>query len=125
VTALVTTRGFSDVLQIARQNRPLLYDLNHRLPEPLVPADLRYGINERVTDNGDIIQELELEEIDRLLPELTSRKVESIAVCCLFSFLNPDHEAMVASRLRQAGYLVSVSSEILPEYREYERRVPQ
>jgi N-methylhydantoinase A len=121
VTALITTQGFADVLEIGRQNRPSLYDLMQELPAPLVPSDLRYEVSERVTTNGEIIKPLDPTEIGHILPDLKSRQVESVAVCLLFSFSYPNHETVIASTLRKAGYPVSVSSEILPEYREYER----
>lgn len=120
-TALLTTAGFTDVLEIGRQNRPNLYDFFTSRPVPLVPTALRFGVNERVAHTGDIQTPLDLAELDALLPRLSASGVESIAVCFLFSFLHPDHEQRVAARLRAAGYFVSTSHEILPEFREYER----
>ena len=120
-TALVTSLGFRDVLQIGRQNRPDLYDLLFEMPPPLVPALFRLEVNERVDHNGIVLQALSEEEIDRVSQIISVLKPEAVAVCLLFSFLHPAHEAAIAIRLRQEGYLVSLSSEILPEYREYER----
>ncbi len=120
-TALVMTRGFKDVLQIARQNRPSLYDWSAKPPSPLVPSELRLEADERVDYQGNVLIKLEPSQIENLIQKLNENQVESVAVCFLFSFLYPHHEQMVANQLRQAGYLVSVSSEILPEFREYER----
>ncbi|TAK11681.1 MAG: hydantoinase/oxoprolinase family protein [Anaerolineae bacterium] len=120
-TALITTAGFTDVLEIGRQNRPSLYDFFTSRPTPLVPAALRFGLHERVSHTGDIHTPLDLAELDALLPHFSASAIESIAVCFLFSFTHPDHEQLVAERLRAAGYFVSVSHEILPEFREYER----
>ncbi len=121
VTALVATRGFADVLQIGRQNRPALYDFTAAPPPPLVPAALRFEVDERVDSHGAVLQPLDPAQVDALLPLLQTQGVESVAVCLLFSFLHPEHEQNVAARLRQAGFFVSPSCEILPEYREYER----
>jgi N-methylhydantoinase A len=120
-TALVTTEGFGDVLHIGRQNRPALYDLFTDPPEPLAPPHLRFEVRERITAEGEVLVPLQASEIDALLPALRDNQVESVAVCTLFSFLKPEHEAWIARRLRGAGYFVSVSSEIAPEFREYER----
>ncbi len=120
-TALVTTRGFKDVLQIARQNRPSLYDWTVKPPAPLIPAELRLEVDERVDHLGNVLVALHPSEVEDRLATLKQNKVESVAVCFLFSFLYPYHEQAVAEKLRQAGYAVSASSEILPEFREYER----
>jgi N-methylhydantoinase A len=119
--ALLTTRGFGDVLQIGRQNRPALYDLFADPLPPLVPSGLRMEVDERVDHMGRIIKEMDPGEVDDLVPVLRSAQVNTVAVCFLFSFLNPDHENLVTEKLRQAGFQVSASHEILPEYREYER----
>ena len=121
VTAFVATRGFSDILQIGRQNRPELYDFFADPPVSLVPAELRFEVDERVAADGQVLQALDPEQVTALLPQLQARGVQSVAVCLLFSFLHPEHEAQVAAALRQAGLFVSASSEVLPEYREYER----
>ena len=120
-TALITTRGFRDVLQIGRQNRPALYDLRATPPAPLVPRAWRLEVDERVDHHGHIQVALDPAQLDTLIPFLRQQNVQSVAVCLLFSFLHPAHEQTIADRLRQAGFLVSASSEILPEYREYER----
>ena len=120
-TALVATRGFKDVLQIGRQNRPNLYDLTVDPPPVLVPKTLRFEIDERVDTHGQVLQPLDSRQLDALIAELRTCNAQAVAVCLLFSFLHPDHEQAVGERLRQEGFFVSLSSEILPEYREYER----
>ncbi len=120
-TALVTTRGFRDVLQIGRQNRPALYDLFADPTSPLIPSELRFEVDERVAHTGEILQALDVEQVKALIPALKAQDVSAVAVCLLFSFLRPEHEQAIAAELRSAGFLVSLSSEILPEYREYER----
>ncbi len=124
-TALVTTRGFKDVLQIRRQNRPELYDFASRPAPPLVPEDLRLEVDERVDYLGSPIIELEDQNVDQIISKLQSTiqqsPVESVAVVLLFSFVNPDHEQHITEKLRAQGFFTSASHEILPEYREYER----
>lgn len=120
-TALVTTAGFEDVLEIGRQNRPELYNHFVQRPAPLVPATLRFGINERISATGKVQQPLDPGEIDFLLPALQAAGVESVAICTLFSFLDPAHEQRIADRLRADGLFVSLSTEVLPEFREFER----
>ncbi|MFC1936236.1 hydantoinase/oxoprolinase family protein [Chloroflexota bacterium] len=120
-TALITTEGFRDVLQIARQNRPHLYDLFADPPPPLVPRQWRFEAKERVNHKGEIQIPLKLQYIDDLIPILKTQKIESVAISLLFSFLVPSHENQIAVRLEQAGFFVSASNQILPEFREYER----
>jgi len=120
-TALIATRGFKDVIQIGRQNRPELYDLFFEMVPPLVPADLRFEVKERIDRDGKILAALDESEVQALIPLLKAKGVNSVAVCLLFSFLAPAHERLVASTLRRNGFFVSASHEILPEYREYER----
>ena len=120
-TALVTTAGFEDVLEIGRQARPSLYDLNAVRPSPLVPANLRFGIRERVTATGLVLEKLDEDTLATLLKKLKRERVESIAICLLFSFLHPEHERRIAKALSGLNVPLSVSHQILPEYREYER----
>ena len=120
-TALITTLGFKDVLQIGRQNRPALYDWNIDSPPPLVPSHLRLEVAERIDSSGRVLHPLDPASLEEAIISLRQYQLESVAVCLLFSFLNSEHEQICAQRLRQEGYFVSVSSEILPEYREYER----
>ncbi len=119
-TALITTRGFADVLDIGRQNRPDLYALSPQPPAPLVPAAHRFELDERVTSEGDVRLPIETAQLRALVSELEVQDIESVAVCLLFSFLRPAHEQMVRDALGNR-FFVSLSSEILPEYREYER----
>lgn len=120
-TALITTQGFRDVLAIGRQNRSDIYDFFADRPEPLVPAELRLEVAERVTHTGEVETPLDSVILPALVEEMRQRDVESVAVALLFSFLHPEHEEVIADHLRQAGFVVSASSEILPEFREYER----
>ena len=120
-TALVTTYGFRDVLEIGRQNRPELYRFDFVPLPPLVPRELRFEIQERIDHTGQVLSSLHEDDIDKLISNLAQFPIESVAVCLLFSFVNPDHEDIITDRLRQAGYFVSPSTEILPEFREYER----
>lgn len=118
---LITTSGFRDVLEIGRQDRPVLYDLYTPPAAPLIPADLRLEVEERIDSGGQVLVHLADGSLARLMDELKPLAPEAVAVSLLFSFLNPIHEQQIGKCLRDAGYLVSLSSEILPEYREYER----
>ncbi|HSK62686.1 MAG TPA: hydantoinase/oxoprolinase family protein, partial [Pyrinomonadaceae bacterium] len=120
-TALITTAGFEDVLEIGRQARPELYNLNAVKPEPLVPNELRIGVNERVVASGEVIQQLNDDDLDEIVQKLKQAGVESVAVSFLFSFLHPQHEQQVEKAIEALGLPISISSRILPEYREYER----
>ncbi len=120
-TALVTTKGFEDVLVIGRQARPELYNLNAMRPAPLVPDGLRLGVRERVTAQGEIIEALDDRELPALLKKLKRARVQSVAVSLLFSFVHPEHEQRIAAALASLNVPLSISHQILPEYREYER----
>jgi N-methylhydantoinase A len=120
-TALITTSGIRDVIQIGRQNRPDIYDWNLAPSPVLVPSDLRFEVEERINSHGDVITPLNIAQVDDLSKYLSQYNIEAVAVCLLFSFLHPQHEQMIVERVRNWGYFVSASSEILPEYREYER----
>jgi N-methylhydantoinase A len=121
-TALVTTAGFRDVLEIGRQNRPALYDLAADRPPPLVPRELRFTVAERMGPAGVLVP-LDPAETDRVVAALAAAEVEAVAVCLIFGFLHPEHERAVGAAVRAAlpGVAVSLSSELLPEFREYER----
>ena len=119
--ALVTTAGFEDVLEIGRQARPKLYDFFVDKAEPLVGARERIGARERLAWDGEVVTELTSREIARVVGAVRRVRPEAVAICFLFSFGNSRHEARLAAALRRAGFLVSVSHEILPEFREYER----
>ncbi len=120
-TALITTAGFKDVLEIGRQARPALYDLNAQRPAPLVPSDLRFEIRERVSAFGEILEKLDERALPALIRKLKKERVESVAICLLFSFIHPDHEKLIAAACAALNIPLSVSHQILPEYREYER----
>jgi len=120
-TALIATEGFRDVLEIGRQNRPDIYDLFSHRPPPLVPPELRFEVAERVDYRGRPSRTLDLSTVEPLIEQLNAAGVDSVAVSLLFSFLYPDHENQITLRLRQAGFFVSPSNEVLPEFREYER----
>jgi N-methylhydantoinase A len=120
-TALITTRGFRDALVIGRQTRPRIYDLSPRREPPLVPDDLRLEANERLDYKGQVLQPLDPAEVEQLLDLVEKAGVESLAICFLFSFVNSEHERIVADAARRRGIPVSASYEVLPEHREYER----
>jgi N-methylhydantoinase A len=120
-TALITTRGFRDALVIGRQTRPKLYDLSPQREPPLVPNELRLEANERLDHCGEVVHAIDPAEIENLLDYVEQNNVESLAVCFLFSFLRPDHERVVAAASRRRRIPTSVSHEVLPEHREFER----
>ena len=120
-TALVTTKGFEDVLVIGRQARPELYNLNATRPAPLVPDNLRLGVRERVAASGEVLEFLDENELVALVEKLKKAHVQSVAVSLLFSFVHPEHEKRIAAALASLNIPLSISHQILPEYREYER----
>lgn len=118
-TALITTAGFEDLLTIGRQNRPSLYDLRVAKPPPPVPRDRCFGAKERVDARGRVLRPLSAREVNRIAKLVAASGAESVAVCLLFSFLRPQHEDRLAVALRDRP--VSLSHEVLAEFREYER----
>jgi N-methylhydantoinase A len=120
-TALVTTAGFEDAIEIGRQARPQLYDFFFDRIEPLVPRDLRFGINERTAAKGEILTAPTALELRSLAQQIENANPQSIAICLLFSFANPKNEEEVSEALRSLGVPLSISHQILPEFREYER----
>jgi N-methylhydantoinase A len=118
---LITTAGFEDVLEIGRQARPKLYDLQFQKRQVLVPRELRIGARERLAADGSVLTKLTPTEIRALVQKVRRLRPDAIAICFLFSFRNGRHEAALAKSLRREGLLVSVSHEILPEFREFER----
>ena len=124
-TALITTRGFRDLLFIGRQSRPVLYALQPTLPPPLIPRERCHEVPERLDHHGAVLQPLDLRALDAVLDTLVEQEVESVAVCLLYSFVNAQHEEAIRARILQRGLLqaqqISLSSEVLPEFREYER----
>jgi N-methylhydantoinase A len=119
--ALVTTSGFEDVIEIGRQARPRLYDFFFDRIPPLVARDLRFGVKERTDYKGEILEDPSDQEVSRLRDEISRARPESIAISLLFSFANPKNETRVAAALRNLGLPLSISHQILPEFREYER----
>lgn len=119
--ALITTEGFEDILEIGRQNRNELYELQARRSEPLVPKRHRWGIHERILATGAVLEKLDLAQLKKFRQKITRNKIESLAVCLLFSYANPQHEQQIQKALASLGLPISLSSEICPEYREYER----
>jgi N-methylhydantoinase A len=121
-TALVATRGFGDLLEIGRQDRPELYRLCAPKPAPLVERSLRFEAEERIGPDG-VLTALGEDEPERLARELERCGAESVAICLLFSYLDPSHEQRIAAHLRERlpDLHVSASHEVLPRFREYER----
>ncbi len=122
-TALVTTEGCRDVLEIGRANRPDIYNMRFRKQPPFVPRELRFEVTERMNYKGEIVTELDMRTVDAVAAQIEAEGCESIAVCLLHSYANPEHELAVAARLRERlpDVLVTASSEITREWREYER----
>ncbi|UCG31990.1 MAG: hydantoinase/oxoprolinase family protein [Phycisphaerales bacterium] len=118
---LVATKGFRDVLHIGRQNRPELYNLHVRRPPPIVQCEDCYEVDERVGADGTVVIPLDVASARRVLETIAESGVDSVAVCLLFSFLNPRHEQAIAELAAEMGLSVTLSSELLPEFREYER----
>src|SRR2546428_879337 len=122
-TGLLTTRGFRDLLEIARQKRPHLYDLQADKPAPLVERFLRWEVGERLAWDGAVVEKLSLDDVREALDALRAEEVEALAVCFLYSFVDPTHERLVEAEIRAhcPGAFVSLSAEVSPEFREYER----
>ncbi len=119
-TVLLTTSGFEDLLEIGRQNRPSLYDFRLTRTPPVVARGMAIGVRERVGPSGHVLKGLSKSELGRILRKLRRRDAESVAVCLLFSFLNPSHERALKAAIAPR-FEVSISSHVLPEFREYER----
>jgi N-methylhydantoinase A/oxoprolinase/acetone carboxylase beta subunit len=119
--ALLTTAGFEDVLLIGRQTRAELYNFQVQAPRPLIEPGMTFGVAERFAADGTVLEPLTKEEITRLIVELQNAKPDSVAICLLHSYANHEHEQALSEALTQAGFTVSASHAILPEYREFER----
>ncbi|MFQ5520023.1 MAG: hydantoinase/oxoprolinase family protein [Candidatus Methylomirabilia bacterium] len=122
-TGLLTTRGMRDLLELRRQIRDHLYDLQADKPAPLIPRQLRLEVPERTLFDGSILESLDLEAAARALNELADQAVRAVAICFLHSYMNPTHEAAVKTLAAEKypELYLSVSSEVLPEFREFER----
>ena len=124
-TALITTKGFRDVLEIMRQNRPLwgLFDIQWVKPQPLVPRYLRFELDERVDSEGNVLKPVDAEEVRRIAVKLREFEVRSVAICLIFGHLNSRHEKEVRKIIQKEApeIYVSLSSEVNPQVREYER----
>lgn len=119
--ALVTTQGFEDAIEIGRQARPKLYDFFFDRVEPLVAADMRFGVPERTDSSGTILESPSSGQIQAVVQGVAAQQPEAIAICFLFSFANPKNENVVAAALEELALPMSISHQILPEFREYER----
>ena len=119
--ALINTAGFEDAIEIGRQSRPKLYDFFFDRVEPLVPADLRFGVKERTASDGEILEKPTTKDLQLLLLNLRRKHPGAIAVSFLFSFANPENELAAGYALKAFGVPLSISHQILPEFREYER----
>ncbi len=122
-TALITTEGFRDVLELARIRTPRLYDLYYQKPVPLVERRLRFEVPERMTFQGEVLKPLSEASLSEVLDRIEASGVRSVAVSLLHSYANPSHEERITEAVRERlpGVTLSVSSELLPEMREYER----
>lgn len=119
--ALVTTAGFEDAIEIGRQARPKLYDFFFDRVEPLVPSDMRFGVEERTGPDGETLEQVSPGQIKSLVERIRAKRPEAIAICLLFSFANPSNEVTVVNALGGLQVPISASHVILPEFREYER----
>lgn len=122
-TGLITTKGFRDVLEIARGNRPDLFNVRYKKPEPFVERYLRKEVNERLNNKGEVLKELDLEELKEIVDFFKKEKVEAIAISYLHSYINPIHEQQTVQAIKELWpeILITASSEITKEWREYER----
>lgn len=123
--ALITTAGFRDLLFIGRQERPELYALHPTLPPPLIPRNHCYGVPERLDHTGVVQTPLDIAALDVILNEIEEQQIEAVAICLLYSYVNPAHERAIKTRILERGMLgegqIALSCDVLPEFREYER----
>jgi N-methylhydantoinase A len=122
-TALLTTKGFRDAVEIGREHRYDLYDLFLELPKPLVPRALRFELDERVLSDGTVLTPLQSDETTRAIELLRREGIEAVAVCLLHSYQNPTHERQVVEEIARSApdLIVSASADVVPEIREFER----
>lgn len=123
-TAIITNKGFEDIIEIGRQNRPRLYDLFVRRPEHLVNKPFRFGVGGRISKEGEIIEEFDKNSAQMIAEKIIEAGVKSVAICFLFSFVNPQHELEmknILDKLSDQSISCSLSHQIMPEFREFER----
>ena len=122
-TALVSTAGFEDSIEIAREHRFDMYDLRMRRPEPLATRDRRFGVTERILADGSVHTPLDMNALEMVIEAIRDTDVAAVGVCLLHAYANPAHEQAVGARLKEAlpGVAITLSSEVAPEIREYER----
>ena len=122
-TALITTEGFRDVLEFRRNRIPRLYDLYYEKPPALVKRQLRLEVRERLNYRGEVLRLLEVADVEKAVERIIEEGSESVAICLLHSYANPDHERYIAQVLRERAphLILTMSSELLPEMKEYER----
>ncbi|MBS8271536.1 hydantoinase/oxoprolinase family protein, partial [Halomonas litopenaei] len=122
-TALITTEGFRDVIEMRTESRFEQYDLNLQLPEPLLPRQHRFTLRERIDARGDVLVALDRADIGALADEMASYGFESIAIGLLHAYLNDSHERMIRAVFAEKlpDVMISLSSEVSPQMREYER----
>ena len=120
-TAIITNTGFQDLIEIGRQSRTELYNLAYRKPAPVVPRNLRFGVSGRLDASGREVEALDTGDLEEIKTSIRSENVESVAVCLLFSYLDSAHENTIRQKLRDLDLPLSLSHEILGEFREFER----
>ncbi len=119
--ALITTKGYEDIIEIGRQTRSRLYDLFISRESPIVAEELRWGIEERISATGEVIHKVKKADLRGIKTRLRRNGIEAVAICFLFSYKNPENEEDVMNGLKQIGIHISASHKVLREYREYER----
>ena len=119
--ALIVTRGFRDVLQIGRQDRPHLYDWRQQKPDPLVPRNLRFEVTERVFYTGEVLEPLDQDDVASVIDKLRSESVDAVAVCLLHSYANPSHERSIGEAIKEElpEIGISLSSEVVFEFKRF------
>ena len=122
-TGIITTKGFRDLIELARQTRASLYDTQVEKPVPIIFRRMRKEVDERIASDGSVFRPLNVQEVERVVDELKAEGAVSYAVCLLHSYINPDHEKVIKEIIqkRHPEAYISISSEVLPEIREYER----
>ncbi len=122
-TGMLTTRGFRDVIELARQRRPHMFNLDVAKPIPPAPRDCRHDIAERLAPDGTVVTPLAIDDVQQAIAALKHQDVEAVAICFLHAYTNPEHELQAAALVRQywPHVYICTSSEVLSEFREFER----